>query len=108
MFIFPHYSFFVGVAVSILALELLFFKIKNFHLPYLPYDLLVDEVSQLAENGFKEIVLLGQNVNSYNDSAWNPAVEPLPVRYFYDYYYYKVCICVCICACNVRCCMGAS
>ena len=34
-----------------------------------PFDAIVDEVKQLAEQGFKEITLLGQNVNSYSRSV---------------------------------------
>ena len=33
-----------------------------------PLDSLIDEVNSLTENGVKEIVLLGQNVNAYNIS----------------------------------------
>ena len=33
----------------------------------IPLKLLTDDVKRLAEEGFKEIVLLGQTVNSYND-----------------------------------------
>jgi tRNA-2-methylthio-N6-dimethylallyladenosine synthase len=31
-------------------------------------DSVIDEVKQLSERGFKEVTLLGQNVNSYNDN----------------------------------------
>jgi len=31
----------------------------------------VDEVKQLSQRGFKEITLLGQNVNSYNDNGYD-------------------------------------
>ena len=33
----------------------------------IPMPLLVDDVKRLADEGFKEVVLLGQTVNSYND-----------------------------------------
>ena len=33
----------------------------------IPLKLLTDDVKRLVEEGFKEIVLLGQTVNSYND-----------------------------------------
>ncbi len=34
----------------------------------IPLDILTDDVKKLVDEGFKEIVLLGQTVNSYNDS----------------------------------------
>lgn len=34
----------------------------------IPLDILTDDVKRLVDEGFKEIVLLGQTVNSYNDS----------------------------------------
>ena len=37
----------------------------------IPVHLLVDDVKRLADEGFKEIVLLGQTVNSYNDETHN-------------------------------------
>ena len=35
----------------------------------IPVHLLVDDVKRLADEGFKEVVLLGQTVNSYNDGS---------------------------------------
>ena len=37
----------------------------------IPVRLLVDDVKRLADEGFKEVVLLGQTVNSYNDGTHN-------------------------------------
>ena len=37
----------------------------------IPVHLLVDDVKRLADEGFKEVVLLGQTVNSYNDGTHN-------------------------------------
>ena len=34
----------------------------------IPLDIITDDVKRLVDEGFKEIVLLGQTVNSYNDS----------------------------------------
>ncbi len=34
-------------------------------------DSIVDEVKQLSERGFKEVTLLGQNVNSYSDNQFD-------------------------------------
>ena len=34
---------------------------------YRPYKNIIDEAEYLAENGFKEIILIGQNVNSWKD-----------------------------------------
>ncbi|MCG9126651.1 tRNA (N6-isopentenyl adenosine(37)-C2)-methylthiotransferase MiaB [Candidatus Poribacteria bacterium] len=34
----------------------------------IPLDILTDDVKRLVDEGFKEIVLLGQTVNSYNDN----------------------------------------
>ena len=37
----------------------------------IPMQLLVDDVKRLVNEGFKEVVLLGQTVNSYNDGTHN-------------------------------------
>lgn len=37
----------------------------------IPMQLLVDDVRRLVDEGFKEVVLLGQTVNSYNDGTHN-------------------------------------
>ena len=37
----------------------------------IPMRLLVDDVKRLVDEGFKEVVLLGQTVNSYNDGTHN-------------------------------------
>ena len=37
----------------------------------IPMQLLVDDVKRLVDEGFKEVVLLGQTVNSYNDGTHN-------------------------------------
>ncbi len=37
----------------------------------IPVHLLIDDVKRLADEGFKEVVLLGQTVNSYNDGTHN-------------------------------------
>ena len=37
----------------------------------IPMHLLVDNVKRLVDEGFKEVVLLGQTVNSYNDGTHN-------------------------------------
>jgi tRNA-2-methylthio-N6-dimethylallyladenosine synthase len=36
-----------------------------------PYASIINEVKELEKNGFKEITLLGQNVNSYSDSGFD-------------------------------------
>ncbi len=36
-----------------------------------PLEKIIDEVSALADQGYKEIQLLGQNVNSYRDGEWD-------------------------------------
>lgn len=38
-----------------------------------PADTVIDEVKRLQDEGFKEVTLLGQNVNSYHDSSTQPA-----------------------------------
>ena len=37
----------------------------------IPIHLLVDDVKRLVDEGFKEVVLLGQTVNSYDDGTHN-------------------------------------
>ena len=37
----------------------------------LPLNLLIDDVNRLVDEGFKEVVLLGQTVNSYHDGKYN-------------------------------------
>ncbi len=37
----------------------------------IPMHLLIDDVKRLADEGFKEVVLLGQTVNSYDDGTHN-------------------------------------
>ena len=37
----------------------------------IPMPLLIDDVKRLVDEGFKEVVLLGQTVNSYNDGVHN-------------------------------------
>ena len=37
----------------------------------IPMPLLIDDVKRLVDEGFKEVVLLGQTVNSYNDGRHN-------------------------------------
>ncbi len=37
----------------------------------IPMQLLIDDVKRLVDEGFKEVVLLGQTVNSYNDGTHN-------------------------------------
>ncbi len=55
-----------------------------------PYDQILDEAKYLADNGVKEIILLGQNVNAYNNDGFKLSdlilgIEKLPeikrVRY---------------------------
>ncbi len=41
---------------------------------------ILNEIKKLADNGVKEIVLLGQNVNSYGKTAKNPASFPNLLR----------------------------
>ena len=42
-----------------------------------PLPSVVDEVAQIAAAGYKEVLLLGQNVNSYHDKDTVYSVTPL-------------------------------
>lgn len=46
-----------------------------------PISSIVEEVRQLSSQGYKEIVLLGQNVNSYNDTSELSSEELKEVEY---------------------------
>ena len=34
-----------------------------------PFNQIIEEANYLSDNGAKEIILLGQNVNAYNDNS---------------------------------------
>jgi tRNA-2-methylthio-N6-dimethylallyladenosine synthase len=49
-----------------------------------PFETIIKEVAQLNENGFKEITLLGQNVNSYSysgDNSYNNSENNSPKKF---------------------------
>ncbi|KAK9848481.1 hypothetical protein WJX84_012363 [Apatococcus fuscideae] len=43
-----------------------------------PLPSIIDEVQRLSDSGFKEVTLLGQNVNSYADFSHVPGSRPVP------------------------------
>mgnify|MGYP001052199082 CR=1 FL=1 len=53
-----------------------------------PFDVIIEEVKTLINSGYKEITLLGQNVNSYNDGTGRSfpellrAIDMLPGKFY--------------------------